>query len=418
MEKKNLKPFAIVVLILIAVNICVAAASLYCAAKAFKNSEEAKSYSADAKSYGEEAKLEQDEIKKLIEESLGTGETKEDDVRIAGEYTIKSTTNIAEAYISGDASKLSDKDKETLQMASDVLDKIIKKDMTPYEKEKAVYEWMTKELGKDSGALLVIPTAGGEVDNPHGVLKNGNAVCVGYATTFRLFMEMLGIECKVVHNTDAYHSWDLVKLDDEWYHVDIYSDSASGNYANFNLCDGMMLQSWDREYFPAANGIKYNYFYDSMITINDIYEIPSVVRTAINEKKGGLFIKKKGEFTEADMYVANDMLNILSSCMMSALSYNDDSAGNAIATNTDAAAGTVMPVGISNNSCIVDPTDGSYILFIMFEAYADDMGNVSHDDFYEEIDKDKLNKELENSFGDVFDGINLDMPIYDDFSAY
>ena len=129
-------------------------------------------------------------------------ETTEDYVKIADNYEIKPTTNISDAYKSGDTSKLTDKEKETLDMAKKAIkDMKITDSMSDFEKEKAVYDWMTKKLQQDSGALTVIPSTQEDCDNPYGVLKYHNAVCVGYATTFRMFMQMMGIECKVEHNT-------------------------------------------------------------------------------------------------------------------------------------------------------------------------------------------------------------------------
>ena len=55
----------------------------------------------------------------------------EDDVVIAQNYTIKSTTHISDAYKSGDTSQLDDRDKETLAMAKDVIKENIKDSMTP-----------------------------------------------------------------------------------------------------------------------------------------------------------------------------------------------------------------------------------------------------------------------------------------------
>lgn len=130
-------------------------------------------------------------------------ETTEDYVKIADNYEIKPTTNISDAYKSGDTSKLTDKEKETLDMAKKAIkDMKITDSMSDFEKEKAVYDWMTKKLQQDSGALTVIPSTQEDCDNPYGVLKYHNAVCVGYATTFRMFMQMMGIECKVEHNTE------------------------------------------------------------------------------------------------------------------------------------------------------------------------------------------------------------------------
>ena len=211
---------------------------------------------------------------------------------IMDQYVIRSTLPISDAYKSGDDSKLTDREKETLEMAAAVLDEIITEDMTDYEKELAVYDWMTHSLQYDTGVLQVIPRTEADADNPYGTLKYHNAVCVGYATTFRLFMQMLDIDCMVVHNTDAYHSWDLVKLDDEWYHVDIYSDQDSGNYANFNMNDEACAQGhdWDRDFFPAAEGTKYNYAIQNAQTVEDIYAVPGLVKAALDEENGSLFL--------------------------------------------------------------------------------------------------------------------------------
>ena len=140
----------------------------------------------------------------LKTEANATEETTEDNVKIMnGEYEILSTTQISDAYKSGNTNGLSEKDKETLEMAKAVLDEVITDDMTTaYDKEKAIYDWMTSKLNYDTGVLQVIPQTSADCDNPYSVLKYHNAVCVGYATTFRLFMQMLDIPCMVVHNTE------------------------------------------------------------------------------------------------------------------------------------------------------------------------------------------------------------------------
>ena len=229
---------------------------------------------------------------KALEDAAAMDDTEdvaqENDVHIGGDYIIKATTQISDAYKSGDSSKLSDADKETLDMAKSVLDEIITDGMSDYEKELAVYKWMCANIGFDDGSLAVIPDAGSEVDNPHGVLKYHKAVCVGYATTFRLFMQMMDIECMVVHDSYLSHSWDLVKLDGQWYHTDIYSDAPDGNFSNFNLNDDAMMnmQDWNTDFFPAAEGYKYNYAYMQKVDCKDIYSIPGQLRAAIDEKSG------------------------------------------------------------------------------------------------------------------------------------
>lgn len=228
----------------------------------------------------------------LRAEAKAQTETQEDGVVILDQYEIVSTLPISEAYRSGNTNGLSAKDKETLELASAVLKEIITEDMTPYEKEKAVYDWMAKELSYDTGALQVVPQTSADCDNPYGTLKYHNAVCVGYATTFRLFMQMLDIPCMVVHNTERYHSWNLVQIEGNWYHVDIYSDQGVGSYANFNMNDELAAVShdWDRDFFPAATSLEYNYAYQNRVSVKDIYQIPAMIRQAMEEKQGGLFL--------------------------------------------------------------------------------------------------------------------------------
>ena len=232
-----------------------------------------------------------DEQKRLKAEE---GITKENDVKIADVYEIKSTEVISDAYKSGDTSNLDDKQKETLQMASDILKEIITDGMSDYEKEIAVYDWMCKNLAHDSNLLVVIPASSSqEADNPYGVLKYHNAVCVGYATTFRMFMQMLDIECMVVHNSECYHSWDLVKIDGDWYHTDIYGDVGRGDYSNFNVCDAIrsQQQTWDTSFFPHANSVKRNKAMENMNEVASIEELPALYVQNLIDKKYSFFIK-------------------------------------------------------------------------------------------------------------------------------
>lgn len=212
----------------------------------------------------------------------------EDGVVIAEEYTILPTTAISDAYRAGNSDGLNEKEKETLEMASGILEEIITDGMSDFEKELAVYDWMTSRLAYDEGSLVVIPTTDADSDNPYGVLKYHNAVCVGYATTFRLFMQMLDIPCMVVHNNELYHSWNLVQLDGHWYHVDIYADVGEGGYAAFNLPDAIRLQqqTWDTAFFPAADALTYNVAWRNRQDVSDVYTVPDALRKAMDDGTG------------------------------------------------------------------------------------------------------------------------------------
>ena len=57
---------------------------------------------------------------------------------------------------------------------------------------------------------------------PYSVLVNGEGVCEGYALAALLMFEELGIEAKyVIGDAGGPHAWNLVKVDGQWYHLDV-----------------------------------------------------------------------------------------------------------------------------------------------------------------------------------------------------
>ncbi len=220
------------------------------------------------------------------------GYFEENGFMIEGEYEIIDTSAISDAYLTGKSDALSEEDKETLALASEVLDQIIREDMSVFEKEKAVYDWMYENIAMDSsGSRAVVTGSPLDPSRPNGVLKSKNAICVGYATTFRLFVNMLGMECHIPHND--FHSWDLVKLDDDcWYHVDIYYDVTSETpYANFNMDDAACMEGHDypSSVLPQAVGTLYTAPNQFSRELKSIYKIPEAIRDDVAEGKTSLF---------------------------------------------------------------------------------------------------------------------------------
>lgn len=257
-------------------------------------------------------------LKKMIEDKEDEENlSKEDGITIAEEYKVESTLPISEAYKSGNTSQLDDRQKETLEMAGKVIKSEIGGKMTDYDKELAVYKYLTVNMNNDTGLLTVIPTSHADSDNPYGVLKNRNAVCVGYATTFRLFMQMMDIDCMVVHSKDLTHTWNLVKLGGNWYHVDCYMDSGSGNLKSFNMDDTLCSQSheWDNSFFPAASGTEYNPLIKSAENISSVYDIPKWFKKHVDSKDpsfSGKFNNMKEKDESIAQYITDGIVNGIS----------------------------------------------------------------------------------------------------------
>jgi len=260
-----------------------------------------------------------DERARQAEEAAQESTYQEDGYKVMDKYEIRSTTQISDAYLNNDPSGLSDEDKETYDMAKAVLDEIITDGMSAYEKELAIYDWMVDNIGQGSGHIISMPGQNSESFTPRDVLLNHNAVCVGYATTFRLLANMEGMEVHIVHND--YHSWDMVKLDDgEWYQLDIYSDVNGSKYRNFNMTDEQARNGheWDDSALPEAKGTKYSYAVQSAVEVKDLFEIPAKVRDIIKPgKSGSLFYKFPKKLTDKDLSLADQMIQIMQQAMYS-----------------------------------------------------------------------------------------------------
>ena len=407
-EKKHRIPKAIYFLLVVMTAVAVSSVTV-CAAclnkqkqsdkKVTKMSEELSQLRSENAAAASEDDKKISELQLLVAEMSEKNDSKENDVKIAGQYVIRSTENISNAYISGDTSALNDEEKETLDMAKAILDEIIKDGMTDLEKEKAVYDWMTSNLSTGEGITSVIPGTSSNCDNPHGVLKYRKAVCVGYATTFRLFMQMMGIPCKVVHNSDCFHSWALTQIDGHWYHTDIYSDVGVGNYANFNLSDEMMAsEQWDRDAFPAADCLDANLIVGDASEIKDATEIPAAIRAILDNKEEQHIVRAfryKGDDPDGFCVKVGMMMTSLTNNMYNSYEYSSYMVDSR----------TVM-------------VEGDVILIITIDNMQDYNNEETQDQYQNQDmgitddDIEEMRNALNAAFSDMFGDMDVSMEIY------
>ena len=179
---------------------------------------------------------------------------------------------VLEAYRSGDDSPLSEINRSILKAAREVIGSEINDDMSDYEKELAIHDYIT-EWSRFDYSVFGRSGSDGFTDGsntPYGVLIDRSAMCHGYSSTFQLFMDMLDIECMTVFGTPngngVQHSWNMVKLDDEWYCVDCAWDDPIGGspcHTYFNVTSDYLrsgsIHRWDESSVPEATGTTYAY---------------------------------------------------------------------------------------------------------------------------------------------------------------
>lgn len=86
-----------------------------------------------------------------------------------------------------------------------------------------------------------------------------NANSQGIACAFKAFCDRLGIECTVVSGRmdKQEHYWNIVKIDDEYYHVDVplYSEIGGENSLFLKDTEKQVNCWWNQSAYPECDGV-------------------------------------------------------------------------------------------------------------------------------------------------------------------
>ena len=175
------------------------------------------------------------------------------------------------AWESGDRSTLDEMDRTILERIEDILDEVSVSGQTLPELELAIHDWIVEHVAYDTATIERYGgTPDPDDDNPYGALVNGLAICKGYTSSFQLLMDLVGIECISVDGSAdngleiGEHAWNLVRLDGDWYAVDVTWDdplssrplSAEYHHRYFNVTSNKLRSNhfWDASQVPEATG--------------------------------------------------------------------------------------------------------------------------------------------------------------------
>lgn len=177
------------------------------------------------------------------------------------DMTVYDTSAILAAWRSGDPSSLSEHDRVIYDRASAVLEEVLSDGMSGYEKERAIYTWLTANVAYDYDHYSLFAQVSRDSFTPYNPLVEGKGVCLGFASTFQLLMDMAGVECLTVvgaaFDSREDHAWNMVRLDGEWYCVDATWDTGvpEGYWSYFNVTSDYMAATdhqWDYANVPEA----------------------------------------------------------------------------------------------------------------------------------------------------------------------
>lgn len=172
------------------------------------------------------------------------------------------------SYTVNSTDEIGIKNRELETVIDSMLQANITEDMTDFEKEVAIHDALVEHVSyyqyEDINKIPSIK------HTAYSALVQKEAVCDGYSKAFKMLLEEAGIESIIASGSteDVAHAWNIVKLEDEYYHVDVTSDKFEQNskyviHTYFNLTDESISKTHviDNKFeLPECNSNKYDYY--------------------------------------------------------------------------------------------------------------------------------------------------------------
>ena len=172
-------------------------------------------------------------------------------------------------------------EKWALELINNQLAKLISSNMSTLEKVITVHNYIVKTFDYEKqtdGSPFAVYT----------FLKEKKGVCMAYALLFEKMMDLLHIPCYYVigkaNGEDICgHAWNMVKIDEHWYHVDATWNTIRSmhhtkeiRYRYFLLSDDDMKKDhqWQMTDYPPCTSDRYQVFqslYDGVIANEMFY---------------------------------------------------------------------------------------------------------------------------------------------------
>ncbi len=106
-------------------------------------------------------------------------------------------------------------------------ERYIRETMTDFEKEMQIVQYLAANVSYPYERYRT-GTDTREDHCAYGALVRGEAVCEGYAEAFCWLADCCGLESRFLYGVyeKEMHDWNLVRLDGQWYHLDLTSDDT------------------------------------------------------------------------------------------------------------------------------------------------------------------------------------------------
>ena len=140
--------------------------------------------------------------------------------------------------------------------------------MTEREKALFLHDYLCLQFTYDESL---------ESDNMYSFLKSGKGTCQGYALTYMAALQGAGLECGFAASDSMSHIWNTVRVEGEWYHVDVtwddYPEVWGGvEHSNFLKSDKAITATAHRDWIALEDVKCVSEAFDAEVFISPLHK--------------------------------------------------------------------------------------------------------------------------------------------------
>lgn len=129
-----------------------------------------------------------------------------------------------------------------------------------------------------------------------GPIFENVGVCEGFSELAKLIGDYIGVNIQCIYgdvpgSTEG-HMWNLVKIEGDWYHMDITYDLAANDiirtpHQYFLINDDLATTNhfWDKKKYPVCNSGKFHYYAKENLLFTDKSSLRSYIQNCMKNKK-------------------------------------------------------------------------------------------------------------------------------------
>ena len=145
--------------------------------------------------------------------------------------------------------------------------------MTSQEKALVVHDYFASQYRYDYNNLQA-GTLPEDSYRSGGLFLNRTGVCQAYAYGYKYIMNLLNIECYVTSSSEMNHAWNIIKIGNDYYHVDctwddpVYDRIGRVNHEYFLVSDNAMTNEREHYGWNRTDLVCSNTQYDNAYWVN------------------------------------------------------------------------------------------------------------------------------------------------------